>query len=655
VKQANARRRPVFGAAFGALLAVFAVAVFAVAGLAAGPARAQVLASAADVQHLSIEQLADVEITSVSRHAQPLSSAAAAAYVVTHDDIMRAGATSLPQMLRLAPNLQVAQINGDSFAVTARGFNGNAADKLLVLVDGRSVYTSLYGGVMWDEKGVLPDNVERIEVISGPAGALWGANAVNGVINIITRAAADTQGGTASLGWGNRESRASLQYGGRLDDDLAYRVYGEIFNMPHSRTSAGTNAQDRWTRGQGGFRLDWTPQNDRLTLSGDVYDGREGATPTVDTAIYGGNLQASWQHPLADGGQLQLLGYFDTSRRDTGPTGGYVFDTYDLEGQHSFSPFAGHEVVWGAGGRIYHDSIEFVGPVTFAPAARTQVLGNVFAQDTIALSDTVRLIAGAKLEADPYLGLNLLPNLRLSWQADPDLLLWASYSHSVRAPTRFDTDLRDALVPGVVQLNGNRGFLSEMVRSFEAGSRWQADDRLSISLSAYYNRYSHLRSVETVQAVVLPIIWTWGNLMEANTYGLEGWVNYQLTDWWRLGAGLNLQHQNRKFKPGSSALGGVATAGDDPDHQAWLRSSVNLGDAVTLDADLRWIGALPDPKVPGYAELTARIGWQINDALELSLRGDNLLHTRHIEYMLAGATIGTEVYRSVFIETRVRF
>jgi iron complex outermembrane receptor protein len=611
--------------------------------------------SLADINSLSIEQLANVEITSVSKSAQPLSDAAASVYVISHDDIIRSGATTLPEILRLAPNLQVAQISADSYAITARGFNGNAADKLLVLIDGRSVYTPLFGGVLWDEKDVLPEDIERIEVISGPGATLWGANAVNGVINIITKKAADTQGGVLDVGGGNREARGSLQYGGTLSDDLDYRVYGETSSLAHDRVSTGANAEDGMDKTQGGFRLDWTPGADTLTLQGDIYDGAENATPSLNTNIYGGNIQASWQHTLEDGSSLQVLSYYDATRRFAGAAGGYAFNTYDLEVQHDFSLNAANDIVWGVGGRIYQDLFKMNGAVQFLPPSRTTNLADIFAQDTISLTSSVKLVAGIKLEADPFSGLEPLPNLRLSWKVNDKTLLWAAASRAVRAPTRFDVDLQDALAPGIVNLTGDRNFEPETVTAYEIGAKMQPTSATAFSVSAFYNVYDNLRSVEIVQEATLPFLWTWGNLMKADGYGVEAWASYGATDWWRLKASLLLQHQDRSFKPLSSGLGGVSSAGDDPNHQVGLQSSMDLSDAITWDADVRWVGMLPDPKVPEYVELNTRLGWRVSDTLEIAVSGFNLLHAHHLEYEQAGATTGDEVDRSVFVETRLHF
>ncbi|HEX3753578.1 MAG TPA: TonB-dependent receptor plug domain-containing protein, partial [Rhizomicrobium sp.] len=295
--------------------------------------------AAADINQLSIQQLANVEITSVSKAPEPLSDAAAAAYVITHDDVIRSGATSLPEILRLAPNLEVMQSSASSYQITARGFNGNAAnesfsDKLLVLIDGRSVYSPLHAGVFWDTQDVLPEDIERIEVVSGPGGTLWGANAVNGVINIITRNAADSSGGLIDLGVGDQESSAAIQYGGKLDDDVDYRVYAKDFYNRPLDLANGASAHDGWSKPQGGFRLDWSPGADKLTMSGDVYGGAEAQPGVPNQLISGGNLTAHWEHPLDGSAPLQLLAYYDYTRRWTDAGGSFTLNTYNLEIQH---------------------------------------------------------------------------------------------------------------------------------------------------------------------------------------------------------------------------------------------------------------------------------------------------------------------------------
>jgi iron complex outermembrane receptor protein len=529
-------------------------------GLAWGAGQAAA-AEAVDPFALSPEQLLDATVTSVSKASEKLGDAPAAVYVITAEDIARSGATSLGDILRLAPNLQVAAMGASGYAITARGFNGNAADKLLVLIDGRSIYTPLYGGVLWDEKDVLPQDIERIEVISGPGASLWGANAVNGVINIITRKSADTQGGVLDLGAGDRESRASLQYGGALADDLHYRVYGEAFAIPHGKTSDGADAADGWNKAQGGFRLDWTPATDTLTLQGDLYGGAEGPSPAAQD-IRGGNIQATWRHVLEDGSSLQVLGYYDATRRYSGPYG-YSLDTYDLELQHDFSWGSRQSIVWGGGVRAYRDRFSLAGaPVQFLPDRRRVGLADIFAQDSIGLAPSLKLTAGLKLEADPYAALEFLPSLRLSWKPDDNTLLWAAVSRAIRAPTRFDVDLSDTIIPSVLILTGAQDFQPETLIAYEAGAKLQIGDSASLSVSGFYNAYDDLRSTEWLNMTTLPLLWTYGNMMKGHVYGIELWGDYRPRDWWRLTAGFNLQQENLGFKPASAALGGTRRNSD---------------------------------------------------------------------------------------------
>jgi iron complex outermembrane recepter protein len=618
-------------------------------------AQAQQVASA-DVQQLSIEQLADVEITSVSKSPQSLSTAAAAAYVITHDDVIRSGATSLPEILRLAPNLEVMQTSPSNYEIAARGFNGNSADqnfpdKLLVLIDGRSVYTPLYSGVYWDMQDVLPEDIERIEVVSGPGGTLWGANAVNGVINIITRKASDTPGGVATLGVGDQYSSAALQYGGKLDDDVDYRVYAKDFYQRALNSAAGTSAHDGWSKPQGGFRIDWDKAQDQVTLQGDIYGGAEGQLGAPNQVIGGGNLTGHWQHRLDDDSSLQLLTYYDETQRDVANGGGFVLNTYDLELQHNFRLGSWNNIVWGGGDRIYQYGItDQVAPATsllWNPGHRTLNLGDIFAEDRIPVSDTITLTVGLKLENDPYSGISPMPSGRLSWQVTKNDMLWAAISRAVRSPTPFDTDVVEKL-GAVTFLTGNSNFLPEQVTAYEVGYRGQLFGRVTLSVSAFENEYENLKSIEPTPVVTLPL--TWANTLQGNVHGVEIWASLQAMDWWRLDAGFNIQHEDLSFQPGSSMLLGIAQAGDDPHHQASLRSSMNLLDNLNFDADFRYVGALPNPQVPEYVELNARLGWKLSDTLSVSLSGFNLLHGQHLEY-----PGGDLIRRTAYLETRLRF
>jgi iron complex outermembrane recepter protein len=599
---------------------------------------------------LSIEDLMNLEITSVSKRGEPVSDAAAAIYVITREEILNSGARSLPDILRLAPNLQVAQITSSSFAITARGFNGPAASKLLVLIDGRSVYTPYHSGVSWDVQDVLPEDIERIEVISGPGATLWGANAVNGVINIITRKASETQDGSLRVGGGNLEQRGSVQYGGEAGSDMAYRAYVDSFHYGDDVTATGMNAEDAWHKSQGGFRLDWMPAGDLVTLQGDLYTGSEDLQ-SADEGVSGHNLLTRWNHAFSDASSLQVQAYYDYTKTSIPEVGSDELNTYDLDVQHAFTWGSRQSIVWGGGVRTEEDNY----PI-FSPQERTLDYSNAFLQDTISLSRTLKLIVGTKYEHDAYTRGEPLPDARLSWKVSDNNLLWAAVSQAVRAPSRLDRDLFEAVGPVVVLRGGD--FQDEKLTAYELGYRSQPTAKSSLSISTFYNVYSDLRSAQYSPGPALPVMFA--NGMSGNTDGLEAWGNYQMSEWWRMSAGGNWLHENLHFDPGSDAIGGIALAGDDPSYQVALRSTMTFTRDWLLYLDLRHIGALPSPASPSYTELNAHVSWTASRAITWSLTGSNLLHPHHLEFgttaapLQLGAT-GVETGRSVFFEVQSRF
>ena len=621
-------------------------------GLAAN-ACASVLATP-DLSKLSIEELGDIEVTSVSKRPEAIGQAAAAIYVITHEDIVRSGATRLPEMLRLAPNLQVAQTRASNYVITARGFNGapaaqNFSNKLLVLIDGRSVYSPLFSGVYWDMQDVVAEDIERIEVISGPGATLWGANAMNGVINVITRKAQDTQGGLLSVTAGDRGHDASLRFGGRLSETLTYRVYGRGFLERDTRTAAGVSAHDHWSKPQIGARLDWAPSPaDAVVLRADAYEGTEAQAGAPAQEIKGGDITARWNHAFADGSSLQAQAYYDRARRGDEVNGsGFQVDTYDLDLQHGFTLGARHEVVWGAGFRISRYRIDGGPTLVFAPARRELNLSNLFAQDTIRLGSATRLVLGAKVEDDPYVGPELLPEARLSWTPNESASLWAAVSRAVRSPTPFDRDVVERL-GGQVFLIGGPNFRTEKLTAYELGAKAQPSRRASLSVSAFYNVYDDLRSIELAPVGFLPL--RWGNRMAGRSYGVEAWADYQAASWWRLSVGFNALEEKFRFTAGASGLLGLNQAANDPKFQASLKSSAELGPAVTLDTTLRYVSALPDPRVPAYAELDGRLAWALSERVQLAVSGRNLLHDSHREY-----PGGDRIRRGVSVDLRWRF
>jgi iron complex outermembrane recepter protein len=602
---------------------------------------------AVDLSRLSLEELSDIDVTSVSKRSEPLAGAAAAVYVITREEIRRSGATSLPEALRLAPNLQVARVDSSQYAISARGFNSTTANKLLVMIDGRTVYTPLYSGVFWDVQDVMLEDIERIEVISGPGGTLWGSNAVNGVINVITRSAKDTQGSLVSLGAGNEERAAAARHGGKLGEDGSYRIYAKAFSRDDTQLVNGTSAQDSWNKRQAGFRFDRGRSGDALTVQGDAYDGSIEQPHNSDNTISGGDLLGRWNRQLGEG-SLQVQAYFDHTRRVYPGTFRETLNTSDLEAQHDFRWGADHEIVWGGGYRSSRDDVQNTPLLAFLPAQKTLSLANVFAQDTIALSERLHLTLGGKLERNNYTGLEVQPNARLALNLPSQGLLWSAVSRAVRTPSRID---RDFFFPGSAPfvIAGGPDFVSEKLVAYEAGYRLQASPVVSFSISTFYNVYDDLRTIEPTggRAFVL------ANKMEGETYGVEAWGGYKLNEQWRVTLGYSALRKMLRLKPGSGDTTSLAAAGTDPSYQFFARSAVNLPHNVDFDLVLRAINGLPSQGVPQYTAFDAQVGWLVSRGVEVSLTGNNLFDSRHREF---GTTAtGSEIERSAFVKLRLEF
>jgi iron complex outermembrane receptor protein len=566
----------------------------------------------ADLADLSIEELGNIQITSVSKHAERLADAPASIFVITGEDIRRSGATRLAEALRLAPNLEVARASASSYAISARGFNNTIDNKLLVLIDGRTVYTPLFSGVFWDAQDVMLEDVERIEVISGPGAALWGANAVNGVINVITRRSSDTQGGYAYARSGNLERGYGARYGGALGADGSYRVYGRSFDIFNTSKANGATASDGWSKGQVGFRTDWGTAANGFTLQGDAYRGSLDQGLGDDSSISGNNLLGRWNRDLAEWGQLQIQSYFEHTERDIPGTFAEHLNIFDVEFQHGLRAIGAHRLTWGGGYRHGDDHVTNGAFLAFLPADRRLRWGNVFAQDEIALQDNLRLTLGAKFENNYYTGTEPLPSARLAWKPDAQRLVWGAVSRAVRAPSRIDRDL--FVNAGPLQLRGGPDFVSEVVKVLEVGYREQPLPQATYSISLFHNVYDRLRSVEPAPGggVVL------GNKMEGTGDGLEAWGSYQPARNWRLSAGAFFLRQRLRLKPDSGDTN-VSAAGNDPTHQWLLRSSFDLSDRTELDIGVRRVGALPNPSVPAYTAADIRIAWRLERGLELSV------------------------------------
>ncbi|HEV2596701.1 MAG TPA: TonB-dependent receptor [Sphingomicrobium sp.] len=591
-----------------------------------------------DLSNLSIEELAQIHVSSASKREEPLNTVPASMYVIDHDQIVRSGALTIPEMLRLAPNLQVYQRSPSNWVVTARGLNGDPdpqsfSNKLLVLVDGRTVYTPLFSGVYWDMPDLLPDDVERIEVISGPGATLWGANAVNGVINIITRSADATSGAYASVQAGTNEQVAGIRLAGLAAPQLAYRVYGRLISQDALDTPSGGSAHDRWKRLGAGFRLDWTPsKRDSVTLQGDIFNGRDDQPGALHEDISGDNLMLRWNRDMGDGQELQAQVYYDRIKRiDVPDNGSFFVDTYDIDLQHSFELGSRNQIVWGGGARVAHYRIEGTPALFFVPESRNLFLANLFLQDTFSVSDAVSLTAGIKAENDPYVGLSFLPDIRLALKPSKSTLLWAAVSHAVRSPTPFDEDVQEHLGT-IVGLSGSRDFRTEKLTAYELGVRAQPISGLSLSATAFYHHYDDLRTVELGTGPATALNLYWGNGLTGHSYGVEAWASAKPLPWWTLSAGATLLREGFHFKTGASGIVGTFQNGVDPEHSLTARSSINLGSSVLFDLDVRAVGKLQHSGVPAYAELGGRLAWNVSDRLALSLTAANVLHARHVEY-----------------------
>jgi iron complex outermembrane receptor protein len=637
------------GARFVAAVAV--AAKLALAPVAHAQQVAEAIAPINELGRMSLEELANVEVTSVSKSAQSLSSAPASIYVITREEILRTGVLSIPEALRLAPNMQVTQLNSSEYSNGARGLAGspdvqNFSNKTLILIDGRSVYSPLFSGVVYDMQDVLMDDIDRIEVISGPGATLWGANAMNGVINIITRKAADTRGATLRLDAGDEEQAIGARYGGALGDDGAFRVYAKWFERGASEFENGDSARDDWSKWQIGFRSEFGGANDMFTVQGDYQHAQQNFLEGVDVGFMGANVLGRYEHSGPVSTRVQL--YFDRVQRDRPPSGiEYDIDTYDFELQQSAELGARHRMIWGAGRRA-NDYHTVNNALAFVPDHRTLEQTNLFVQDNFAITKELTLIAGVKLEDNSYSDWSVLPDLRLSWAPNDTTLFWLAGSRAMRAPTPFDTDVQE-FSGGSLFVLGDPDFKPEKVTAYEMGYRGQPAATVSVSASVFYDEYDDLRSIEITPATLLPL--RWGNLIEGSAYGVEAWANLQINSWWRISPGYRSIHKRLKFSEGASGIVGVSQAGNDPTSRYLLKSSMDFG-KFSVDAVLRKVGALPSPEVREYSELSARIGWRASERLEIAVKGFNLLNEMHREY---ADPQGREIRRSILAELRYSY
>lgn len=596
---------------------------------------------------MSLEELSMVEVTSVSRRPQALADAAATIFVISADDIRRSGATSLPEVLRLAPNLNVQRQNAVEYAISARGFNGfETSNKLLVMVDGRSIYSTLHSGVFWDARDLMLEDIERIEVVSGPGGALYGSNAMNGVINITTRSARDTVGTLVSVGAGNEDVSAVLRHGGGLGGTGAWRAYVRAVSRDDSLRLTGGDATDAARTLGGGARLDWSAGVNELTLQGDAFDNEVAVNEDfsgTETRVSGHNVLGRWARPLA-GGEFLAQVYFDRFER-VEPGSVEDNDTWDVSVQHALDR-GRHHLVFGAGYRsVQSRFVTSAGGAFLDPEELTLTLTNVFVQDQIALTDALTLTLGAKYEDNSFSGDEFLPNVRLAWSRPGGDLVWGAISRASRTPNRIE---RGLTLPGFL-VGGT--FQSESLTAYEAGYRANPLPRASFSISAFYNVYDDLRTVSLDPVTAFPLTFT--NHGAGETWGIEAWGSYDLTDRWRISAGLSTLEKDFAIPAAGLDISGLASIGDDPGYQVLLRSRSQISDRLDLDVRLRAVDELQTTGTDGYVEADARLGWRLTDTLEMSLTGQNLIEERRVE---TGDPNRRRAFgRSVFAALRVSF
>jgi iron complex outermembrane recepter protein len=661
-----------------------------------------------DVFSLGLEDLMQIEITSVSKKSQRLSDAAAAVFVITQEDIRRSGVTSIAEALRMAPGVQVARIDANKWAVSIRGINGRFANKLLVLMDGRSLYSPLFAGVYWEVQDTALEDIDRIEVIRGPGAALWGANAVNGVINIITKSADLTQGGMLSAGGGTeKRDFVTGRYGMHSAGDTNLRFYAKHQSTNNAVYPSGAPAHDGWDMTRGGFRLDAQPSyRDTLTVSGDYYDGSTderytlyrqptsqdlptasfSSSPNAQSQMSGGNILARWQRMLEGSDSLSLQVYYDHFDRQMIILG-QKQDTIDLEFQHRFSLLERQDVIWGLGYRNSSDHLAATSIISFNPSSRDTELWSGFLHDEIKIiPDRLSLVLGSRFEHNSYTGFEVQPNARLLWTPNAGNSFWGAVSRAVRTPARGDSDIAyryqtisaplppslGAAIPSLplrLEIDGNKNFKSETVLAYELGYRTEPMPHVAIDIAGFYNDYDRLRVITSNGGTLEPdfnaplnqaAFFQLANLMHGHTYGVEVAGEWSPVPWWRLHATYSyLKIKMYLESPSTDLINKGDAEGDSPRHQLSVRSGIDLGKGVEFDLWLRGVDRLPyidGVTIPGYLTMDARLAWKPTPKLEFALVGQNLLHRRNQEFVPEFInTFPTDVQRSVYGKATWKF
>jgi iron complex outermembrane receptor protein len=640
-----------------------------------------------DLTSRSIEDLMNIEVSSVSRTEQKLARIAAAVFVITSQDIRESGATNIPDLLRMVPGIYVAQINSSTWAITARGFNSRFSNELLVLLDGRTVYSPATGGVFWDVLDLPLEDIERIEVIRGPGGSAWGANAVNGVVNIISKSAEETHGALVSAASGSIEPAfGTLQYGGALGSSTDYRLFAKYFNLNRSPNLPGENAADDWHVLRGGFRVDRTLSSaDALTAEGDMYTGQEGvntgfgpsifvpaASPAYNVALSGGYIRANWRHTPSARWDTSLKLSFDTYERYDALHEGR--STLDFQFQHHFLAGSRQDFVWGVEDRYSVSKAQGNCFVSLAPARVDSNLFSAFAQDEIMLlHNRLYLTLGTRIEHNYYTGMNAMPTARVAWTPSHKQTLWASFSRAPRTPDDLDIGIRVNFLtvlnptgpPTVLALLGNRRLGDEDLNAYELGYRRELNDHVSLDASLYYNAYANQQTQEPLAPflenapspahVVVPF--TYGNLMHGESYGMELAAHWRPVNRWTLSPGYAFEQIHMHLSALSQDDSAVPEAqGSTPVHSGQLRSAFALTRTLAWNTSAYFSGRLADPAMPSYTRLDTGLSWQFVERGSWSVYAQNLLRDHHVEFLDSSSSVQAMLLkRSVYTQLTVRF
>jgi iron complex outermembrane recepter protein len=614
-----------------------------------------------DLTGASLEDLMNIQVTSVSMKEQSLSKTASSIYVITQDDIRHSGATMVPDLLRMVPGVEVARINENTWAIGIRGFNDRYSGQVLVLIDGRSVYSPAFSGVYWDQQTMPLENIERIEVIRGAGGTIWGANAMNGVINIISKSSNDTHGGLASTTAGSQDqAQGLLQYGGTAGADGSYRVYGRYTTNGDSPSLPGQPAVDDGHESQMGFRSDWNlSPHDKLTVQGDVLGASEAQTvTTLNSAnlpnsytfnnrvlVANGNMLARWSHTFTNGSEATVQVYYDRVRRfDQGLN---VQNTGDFDFHYHFHAGSRNDIVTGLGYRVTNQNFQDGYLMTVGDGHRTDSLYSGFIQDEIRLTDSASLTIGSKFEHNAYTGFEYEPSIQFAWSPATGQTVWASASRAIQQPSWVFADVQwdetavtiPAAGAAVVHISGNPQLPATAVLDYEVGYRTKLSERLSLDTTISYADYNHLQTVESQMPfftltpapshLVLPDVF--GDLGNSRSYGAEASAHVDLAKWWRISPGFSYLQTHFTLDPGSNDTAFLSTPGDSPKRQAQLRSNIKLPHNVEWDTSVYYVGSLASGPVPAYTRLDSRFGWHIGRFVDASITGQNLLTPRHIE------------------------